>query len=62
MKVEDLMRHHKCKTRRELALKTGYSEVTLWKWKKKGIPLRTQAVLELTTKGKLKADLASLTP
>lgn len=35
MKVEDLMHHHKCKTRRELALKTGYSEVTLWKWEKK---------------------------
>ena len=61
MKVEDLMHHYKCKTRRELALKTGYSEVTLWKWEKKGIPLRTQAVFELTTKGKLKADLASLT-
>lgn len=62
MKVIDLMHYNKCKTRRELALKTGYSEVTLWKWEKKGIPLRTQAVFELTTKGKLKADLETLTP
>ncbi len=29
---------------------------------KKGIPPRTQAVFELTTKGKLKADLETLTP
>lgn len=62
MKPSDLMRYFNCKTKRELSLKTGYSEVTLWKWEKKGIPLRTQAVFELTTKGKLKADLASLTP
>lgn len=62
MKPSDLMRYFNCKTKRELALKTGYSEVTLWKWEKKGIPLPTQAVFELTTKGKLKADLASLTP
>ena len=56
------MHYNKCKTRRELSLKTGYSEVTLWKWEKKGIPPRTQAVFELTTKGKLKADLETLTP
>ena len=56
------MHYNKCKTRREIALKTGYSEVTLWKWEKKGIPPRTQAVFELTTKGKLKADLETLTP
>ncbi len=62
MKVVDLMHYNKCKTRRELSLKTGYSEVTLWKWGKKGIPPRTQAVFELTTKGKLKADLETLTP
>ena len=62
MRPSDLMRYFKCKTKRELSFKTGYSEVTLWKWEKKGIPPRTQAVFELTTKGKLKADLETLTP
>lgn len=57
MKTQDLMIYYKCKTRRNLSEKTGYSEVTLWKWEKKGIPLRTQATFEVISKGKLKADL-----
>jgi hypothetical protein len=60
MKVEDLMSHHKCKTRRDLSKKTGFSEVTLWKWGKFGIPPRTQATLEIQTNGKLKADREAL--
>ncbi len=35
------------------------SRITLWKWEKKGIPLRTQAFLEIKSKGILKADLLS---
>lgn len=61
MKVVDLMHYNKCKTRRELSLKTGYSEVTLWKWEKNGIPPRTQATFEVLTQGKLKANLEALT-
>lgn len=61
MRLSDLMRYFNCKTKRELALKTGYSEVTLWKWEKKGIPPRTQATFEVLSKGKLKADLDALT-
>lgn len=57
MNTSDLKRYHKCKTRRALSSATGYSEVTLWKWETKGIPPRTQALLELKTNGKLKADL-----
>ena len=60
MKVVDLMHYNKCKTRRELSLKTGYSEVTLWKWEKNGIPPRTQATFEVLTQGKLKANLEAL--
>lgn len=55
------MSHYECKTRRELSKKTGFSEVTLWKWEKTGIPARTQATFEVLTKGKLKADLGALT-
>lgn len=54
------MSHFCCKTRRELSQKTGYSEVTLWKWEKKEIPPRTQAMFEVQTKGKLKADLKTI--
>lgn len=60
MKTQDLMSHFCCKTRRELSQKTGYSEVTLWKWEKKEIPPRTQAMFEVQTKGKLKADLKTI--
>jgi hypothetical protein len=57
MKTDDLKQHFCCKTRRELSKKTGFSEVTLWKWQKHGIPPRTQATFEVQTKGKLKADI-----
>jgi hypothetical protein len=57
MKIDDLKQHFCCKTRRELSKKTGFSEVTLWKWGKQGIPPRTQATFEVQTKGKLKADI-----
>lgn len=62
MKYSDLMRHYGCKTKRELSRKTGFSEVTLWKWEKNEIPPRTQATFEVLSKGKLKADLRTLTP
>ncbi len=55
------MTYHDCKNRKELSEKTGYSTVTLWKWENNGIPARTQAVLQVKTKGKLKADLQALT-
>ncbi|MDU6055529.1 hypothetical protein NYW84_10465 [Acinetobacter junii] len=60
MKVSDLMIYHDCKSRKELAGKTGYSTVTLWKWENNGIPAKTQAVLQVKTKGRLKADLQAL--
>lgn len=60
MKTQDLMSHYKCKTRRSLSERTGFSEVTLWKWEKNGIPPRTQATFEVLTKGKLKANLEKL--
>ncbi|MDC4974754.1 Cro/Cl family transcriptional regulator [Acinetobacter baumannii] len=56
MNVNDLKKHYKCKTKRELHKKMGYSEVTLWKWEKWGIPPRTQSHLQVLTDGKLKAD------
>ncbi|MFW1784331.1 hypothetical protein ACG9XL_07955 [Acinetobacter nosocomialis] len=60
MNISDLMNYHDCKNKKELSKKTGYSTVTLWKWENNGIPARTQAVLQVKTKGKLKADLEVL--
>lgn len=61
MKLSDLMSHYGCKNKRELSQKIGFSEVTLWKWGKNGIPLRTQATFEVLTQGKVKANLKALT-
>ncbi|MFN3073164.1 hypothetical protein ACK1JC_06010 [Acinetobacter sp. TY2] len=33
---------------------------TVWDWEKKGIPLDTQARLQILTNGKLKANLQAL--
>lgn len=61
MNLSDLMNYHDCKNKKELSKKTGYSTVTLWKWENNGIPVRTQAVLQVQSQGKLKADLEVLT-
>ena len=61
MNTRDLKKYYDCKTRRALSLVVGYSEVTLWKWTKEGIPPKTQALFEIKTAGKLKADLEVLT-
>ncbi|MEQ1105251.1 hypothetical protein ABLT48_09650 [Acinetobacter ursingii] len=60
MEVKDLKDHYGCKTRRDLHKKLGFSEVTLWKWEKFGIPPRTQASFEIQSNGKLKADRQAL--
>ncbi|WP_119048102.1 hypothetical protein [Acinetobacter pittii] len=61
MNLSDLMNYHGCKNKKELSKKTGYSTVTLWKWENNGIPATTQAVLQVKSEGKLKADLEVLT-
>lgn len=61
MNLSDLMNYHECKNKKELSKKTGYSTVTLWKWENNGIPVRTQAVLQVQTNGQLRADLNVLT-
>lgn len=60
MKYSDFTNYHGCKSKKELSKKTGYSTVTLWKWETKGIPLSTQAVLQVKTNGKLQADKDAL--
>lgn len=56
MTVDDLKAHFGCKTDAELMLKTGVSDVTLWKWAKQGIPVKTQCFFEIKTNGGVRAD------
>lgn len=60
MTVDDLMANKNCQSLHELSQEIGVSLVTLWKWRKKGIPPRTQAIFEVQSKGELKADLTGL--
>lgn len=56
MKVDDLKNHLKCKSLVELEQKLGVSDVTIWKWTKNGIPVKTQCFFEVKTNGAVKAD------
>ena len=60
MTVDDLRLHFGAKTDTELAQKVGYTKGAISKWRSKGISLETQAVLQLKTNGKVKANLQAL--
>lgn len=70
MNVDDLVKYYGCKSVLQLSKvidrptgvvkkegDKGISYTTLWKWKKKGIPARTQAYYQAISEGKLKASL-----
>lgn len=59
MTVQDLMDFYDCKTQKQLHEKIKVSRVSIWKWKKYGIPFRTQTSFEVLSKGKLKAKTPS---
>lgn len=61
MNVQDLRKYYKVKSNPQLAKKMGAGRTTVWDWEKKGIPLNTQARLQILTNGKLKANLQTLT-
>lgn len=61
MNVKDLREHYKVNSNPQLAKKMGVGRTTLWDWENKGIPLKTQALLELKTQGQLKANTQALT-
>ncbi|MEF9957845.1 MAG: hypothetical protein RR767_11715 [Acinetobacter sp.] len=60
MTVDDLRLHYGVKTDSEIAQILGYTKGAISKWRHKGICLETQAVIELRTEGKVKADLKAL--
>lgn len=61
MTVDDLKTHFKVEKDTHLT-KTilGVTRGTVSKWRHKGIPIDTQARIQLLTKGKLKANLQAL--
>ncbi|MCJ8162306.1 hypothetical protein [Acinetobacter zhairhuonensis] len=61
MTVDELKLHYEVKTDSELAQKIGYSKGAVSKWRNKGISLETQALLQIKTKGKVKANIQQLT-
>lgn len=56
--VETLKEYFKIKSNPELAKKLGVSRVAIWKWEKRGIPVSRQALIEVTTNGHIKANVA----
>ena len=56
MTVDDLRLYFGVKTDTELALKVKYTKGAVSKWRSKGISPKTEAVLQLLTNGKVKAN------
>lgn len=60
MKVDDLKSYYNARNDADLAKTLKRPRSTIHYWRNSGIPLQTQAVLQLKTNGALKADLSSL--
>ncbi len=61
MTVDQLITFYKVKNKSQLAKKIKKGRSTMTEWETKGIPPKSQAALEILTKGKLKADPEALT-
>ncbi|MDQ9890095.1 hypothetical protein [Acinetobacter pittii] len=61
MTVDQLIAFYKVKNKSQLAKKIKKGRSTMTEWETNGIPPKSQAALEILTKGKLKADPKVLT-
>ncbi|WP_284085897.1 hypothetical protein [Acinetobacter pittii] len=61
MTVDQLIAFYKVKNKSQLAKKIKKGRSTMTEWETNGIPPKSQAALEILTKGKLKADPNVLT-
>ncbi|HAK32223.1 hypothetical protein ABFO59_05550 [Acinetobacter radioresistens] len=61
MTVDDLKNHYEVESDAELARLLKKTRGAISKWRTYGIPISTQAVIQVQTKDKLKADLRALT-
>lgn len=57
MTVTDLMIYHSAKNHSDLGRKMSKNRSVIKYWVDKGIPERTQALIELQTSGQLKASI-----
>lgn len=60
MNVADLRNFHNVENNSQLSKKIKKGRSTLAGWEEEGIPLGTQAIYELLSQGKLKADRQAL--
>ena len=60
MTVDDLRNHYGVKSDAELARKLKHTRGAICKWRHRGIPLDTQARLQILTNGEVKANMAVL--
>ena len=56
--VDCLVEHYGLDNDTQLSKRINLNKASISKWRKKGIPQERQAVFEIITKGKLKADLS----
>lgn len=56
MTVDQLRDYFNAKTDSDAARKAGVGKSTFTLWRNEGIPIQRQALIELQTKGQLKAD------
>jgi len=61
MTVDDLKRFYKVKTLEEVGKRVGKSKGSISLWNANGIPPEQQAIIQIRTTNKLKADLSTLT-
>jgi hypothetical protein len=59
MTVSDLMMYHSAKNHSDLGRKMNKNRSVIKYWVDKGIPERTQALIELQTSGQLKAAIST---
>lgn len=60
MNVDDVKLFYGFQYDSEVARKFGLSKAAVGKWRSNGIPVERQAVIQILTKNRLKADLSSL--
>ena len=58
MTVDDLVKHYGADNDSKLGQMLNVSKSTISKWRSNGIPAERQAVYEVLSKNKLKADLS----
>ncbi|WP_111895941.1 hypothetical protein [Acinetobacter sp. MB5] len=58
MTVDELKKHYSVKYDSDLAKILKKTRGAVSKWRSKGIPVNTQAILQIKTNGQVKADLS----